>query len=439
MPKNLLPLVLFICMHSCAMAKPIEEIYNFIQKKYADTLTITQAQVEQLSWAYAHVSPTNDLDLFCDVEKNFIEIARALNRIYCAKLLRTGNIESYNRFVRAQIESGAKDVLKFATFNEFGKHIQQLTKRDYELLETAIILSAVSLSNTAANLNSSVNFVEIANDKMDFLASSIRQNSYQYPLINHNQHDYKLLYISFLPHTNFRHMLYTEGGIDMFTCLRHMIMHGFIDKEKLDFWYAYWLINISGYRGHVNHNGSLYLHEHTAQSTRKLKELIYKMLEFANINPLFEYLEYRAQMLGFTNLPTEDKLFITHIACLLRIYDADNGKKLSSVIHSIDNENLNNIREYFSTSLYKECRLLYTHVPAFLNNSLSLLQGDMQSMLTMILPVYNQIIKISQNLQLSTISFEKLATNPNIKRILQTPIDQLKFTFNNDGLIELAS
>lgn len=432
---------IFMTLQVLAYSNAQEEIRSYIKNNFPADFTVSEPQIAQLAWALEHEHPTHDMDARINAKCAYIEVSRALTRLYCARLLRAGTREAYNAFMIAQLDAGVNAPLSFASFNKFSNHIQKLDQLDYELLETAAILSAVSLSKPAAELAQQVMQVRpVINNNMEFLATTLRNEPNIYPLAMHitqnNTAAKKLLYILFPPQTNFRHMLYTEGGIGMFKYLRTMIKHGFIDQEGLDLWYAHWIINIAGFRGHVDQRGSLYLMEPTAQAMHKLKCLVYEMLDTPNFDPLLPYLEYRAQGLGLAHLPEHEKLFFAHLGCLLRLYNFTDGQKLYTSVMRLPLDERQILEDHFFVGLHDATLMTHTYIPAFFGNAMEFTNGDLEQVITHLLPAYNKILRQyqQQNLTLS-LSFNQLSSSDNIKYLLQNAAREQRFNILADGTV----
>ncbi len=110
------------------------QIRKYITTHFPPDLKISDAQIAQLAWACEHVRPTRDLAVRISEHDKFIEIGRALSRVYCAQLLRSGTRASYTRFVEAQLQAGSTDILSFASFRHLSAHIQKIKESDYYLL-----------------------------------------------------------------------------------------------------------------------------------------------------------------------------------------------------------------------------------------------------------------------------------------------------------------
>lgn len=436
--KKINIIVVLLCLFaSSGFTNQQNQIQSYINKNFID-LAVSVEQIEQLSWAFDHKLPTSDLQPLKKSTIDYVEIDRALTRLYCAKLLRKGDYSAYTYFVQAQVVAKASDILTFVTFNKLAACVQRLSSNQYILLENATILSAVSMSDKSLALVENMITELPTHDKIEFMAETIRKNMGMYPLIQQglldDKNTHRLLSILFAPQTNFRHMLYTEGGIGMFKYLRYMIIHGYVDKESLDLWYAYWIVNISGFRGHVDAHGSLYLTENVARCVDKLSLLVYQMLDIANTNPLVTYLEYRSKQLGFSNLPTNQRLFLTHIACLLRLYNKEDADSLYTIMLKLGDKT-KAIQQYFIMGLHDQNQTIHTHIPAFFANSLYMMNNDLDYMLNIMLPVYNQVIQQIAMHSYHRLAFDKIATCDSIGTIISTPLEQLNFTVDANGSV----
>lgn len=408
-------------------ATPEDKIKLYIQANYPQEFKLSTIQLQQLTWILDHKRRSYDMDMYVAKNSMHIEVVRALNRLYCLRLLKSGTKHDYDKFIAAQVSVGVTNPLSFNSFKKLSKHIQLLLPLDYTLLETATILSAVSLSVEATRLAQQIiGLHKNTNNNLEFISASVRANPNIYPitkqLVSENPTAIKLLYIVFPPQTNFRHMLYTEGGVGMFKYLRAMITHKYMNKEELDLWYAYWIINISGFRAHVMHDGSVYLTEPVYQVMTKLKSLLDIMLESPNYNPLIPYLEYRAELLGLHNLAYQDRLLVAHLGALMRLYTFEDGKQLIAGFDQLSKQQKYILADYFNSSLKNYDCLGTTYVPALFANMLVLLDGDIKQAIKIITPIYIRAIQINPRVSLS---FNTLSSVANLKKIIHMDTAEL--------------
>lgn len=422
--------ILFSCcilMLGSVLADQNDLIRFTASNNFPATFKISEDQLTQLSWLLDHKNRTYDMDFAAENDTAVhIEIHRALTRLYCAQLLRIGTLDAYNSFIAAQLKNGVTQPLQLASFMQLSKHIQQLSADDYELIEAATILTSISLTKPASDLAQRIMVSDFKEtDSLDFLSYTLRDPKNFYPItwniLNKNANSKRLFYVLFPPHTNFRHMLYTEGGIGMFNYLRSMIAHGYINHEDLDLWYAFWIVNIAGFRGHIQHNGSLYLTEAVAGAMSKLKYLVYEMLENPTYDPLVPYLEYRAKCAGYEHLPRDERLFYAHLACLLRIYSVADGQRLYASVISLPIVARHAVMQEFYKGLHDNTHIYATHVPALFGNALYLEKGNIEKVILKILPAYNNILLQYRNNKIeSTLCCNELSALKNLEMLLQS-------------------
>lgn len=402
-------------------------IRNIAHNDFPATLHVSEDQLAQLSWVLDHKNRTYDMEFAATNDSDVhIEIHRALTRLYCAQLLRMGTVDAYNNFIAAQLEANVAQPLPLSAFMKLSRHMQHLTDEDYELVEAATILTSVSLTQSAADLSQraiNLNFKET--DPLDFLSYTLRDPQDLYPItwdiIKKNTNAKRLFYVLFPPHTNFRHMLYTEGGIGMFNYLRSMIAHGYITHDDLDLWYAFWIVNIAGFRGHVQHKGSLYLTATVADAMGKLKDLVYEMLSNPTYDPLIPYLEYRAKCVGYDHLSRDERLFFAHLACLLRIYNITEGQRLYTSVSKLPISDRYAVMQEFYKGLDNTTQVYATHVPALFGNALYIANGNIEKVILKILPAYNKVLLQYLNKgSESTLCFNELSAMKNLEKLLQS-------------------
>ncbi len=433
----MLLLVSSIFLSTNCHATSQDAIRSYISNNFSKII-LTQEQIAQLSWIMDHKRRSHDMDLRVANPKIHIEISRALTRLYCMQLLKDGSKTSYDQFVAAQLSNDSETILTFVSFKKLSKYLQNLSDDDYAILQDAIILSAVSLSEQAARLASNFLVQQEINDNLDFLAKTVRLEANIFPLTQKYRSDRaatkKIFYILFPPQTNFRHMLYTEGGIGMFTYLRSMIQHNYINQDDLDLWYAYWIVNIAGFRGHVTHTGSVYLTETVFQAMTKLKHEIDQMLYIPNHNPLIAYLNYRADLIGLQHASQEQKLLFGHISALLRMYDVSDGKILQKTFNKLSRQQHLQINKFFMQGLQDPLRGTTTYMPAVFANTLQLCNGDKQKTLNLILPVYSRAVAIyNEKIQSGTlepglaINFNQFSASHNLRRILALGLRSVRY------------
>lgn len=422
--------IYFILASGPSFADSVSSIRDYIRDNFASTLRISEQQLQQLSWIVTHKRRTYEMDRYIKPGQMHSEVSRALTRLYCLQLLKAGSKQAYDQFIAAQLVSHKTKLLSFNSFNKLSKHIQQLNPLDYELIEASTIMSAVSLSAEASRLAQAAVNVDQVSDNFEFMAATVRIDANIYPIAAKLIQDYanakKLLYILFPPQTNFRHMLYTEGGANMFKYLRTMIKHQYIQRAELDLWYAYWITHIAGFRGHLSVDGSVYLTEQVFQAMTELKAKIDVMLETPNYDPLEPYLEYRAELLGFKNLPRKQRLLLAHLGSLMRLYNVEDGRRLSASFQQLPFA--------YRTKLLEPEHLTTTYSPALFANMLELTDRNIEQTVQVIVPIYFKALQIYQQSALrgnikagANLSFNKICATEKIKKVMKLEAAALAF------------
>lgn len=368
---------------------------------------LTDAERQQLNWLNGYQHHTYEMDAKVKTREQHVELPRAINRIRCLELLRQGDRAAYMEFVQAQ----TADCLSWQNFGKLAEFIKKLNPEQYLLLRKAIILTAVSLTPQARAQIPAVKILN--NSRLDFNAAWVRATPAD-----------RNLYLMFPPETNFRHMLYTEGGDQMFATLHKMIQLQYMRRAELDLWFAYWIINIAGFRGHIEQNGSVYLTNSVAIITLHLKSLIDNMLISPQYDVLAEYLEYRANLLGLQELPAPQRITLAHLGSLMRLYTPQTGQRLYQAFLRLPSTTQAALIKFFTQDIHT--RPIITYAPALFANAFTLSHNNIELVVDRVLPVYLQVIK----LQLESTSLNSLAKEANVRRILDG--EQINLILNAD-------
>jgi len=199
-------------------------------------------------------------------------------------------------------------------------------------------------------------------DSEKFLTDTIRQCPEIYPVLQSLDQDAQQLMPSvFMENTHARHMLYTEGGNNMFATLRAGIKSGTLSKEQYALWFSRWVINIAGFRGHEETQGSIYLTQSTATSIIALKQELDKLWDNPNYDVLAGYLAIRAQWLQVPNI------FLAHIGALMRLHTPEEGMALKTWFNKLSAEQQRVHEASFNTLRYVT-QVTPTYEPAVLDN-----------------------------------------------------------------------
>lgn len=403
----------------------IKRNFSISNEKALTPFSLSDREMEQLFWLADGSYSTTEHSVLA-VNKSFpVEILRTLTRIYCLHLLREDTELSYKLFIQPQIKHYSNhDILQYKSFKSIASYISKLPQVEYNAMRVATI--TYSLMKTKSAILNSKKYLssnQIPEDSIDFLSYTIKKSPQIYPLffsfISKHPNSKELFSAAFSSDMHLRHMLFVEGGVGMFKNLREKLQYDKINKSKLDFWYYFWLINIAGFYGHMEHDGCLMLDNNTFKSLAELKYHLDQMLYKPNYNPLIPYMYYRASILGLSNQSQEFNLNITlaQIGAMLKFYDKNKGKKLYNSFNKIDEENkivyINEITKLLTS--YEDKTPSYA--PAFFINCYHYANNDLDKALKYALPLYANALKqyrelreqgkIADNLRLSFYNISK--------------------------------
>lgn len=330
-----------------------DHLKNYVAANYSYLAAhLTDAQYEQIAWIDdAHktnemataASPANPdkIELKLSVQQK-----RIFARLNCLYLLRQGEA-GYHAFIEAQSEPK----LELSAFIQLSTLIRALTPDEYEMLWVA---TTISMSTTAVQKAESTLGRKLSFDAVNFLAEVMTKCPRIYPAAAalFKQHPKAIAEIgdgfgAMFDTGQLRHMLYTEGAANMFAKLKYKIKIGHWSERLYNLWFAYWLIDIAGFRGHLDSRGSCYLNQNTFRALMSLKEVLDKFQTTPNpMLTLREYLCARAEMIGLTvtrdegrfltvEIPEAPRLILAHLAAMLRLFTPKDGTELQNGLGSL--------------------------------------------------------------------------------------------------------
>lgn len=319
-------------------------------KQYRDSafpsIALTQTQIDQLSWSIRGISSPEKA---FEADPAHMEIKRCLSRLFCEQQLQS--VEGFPAFTQNQLkEDEYCPTLTQAQYQTLCERFQGLDNLARSVLRVSTMVSSVPLSPKARERADAVlgknNYTL---DSVEFLADTFKNVQHareiypvveelfqQHPALDHARIT-KLLQAAFPTHQHYRHMMYTEGNQTMFDALREGVQQGRIDKESFDFWRCHWTINITGFRGHVDPHGALYLTSHVFEAMMALETTLERLFTEENLTSeelLNDYLDKRWQtFLKLGDLPdriltTQEKRLLAHIGAMMRLYHPDEGQAL---------------------------------------------------------------------------------------------------------------
>lgn len=423
-----LPLLIWIFFQSALASEPVKVIRDYIQTTYGNRLSISEEQTEQLSWVIDNSERTPEMDTRTDHETIHREIPRALSRLYSLKLLRSGNQDAYQQLIAPQTDS-SNPRLNRDSFNQMAKLIGSMSQESYEVLEAGAILSAVTLSPAARSKASPVMKEKLPQDSVQFLSVTMAKATEIYPLARHIVRKYpsaaRKFEIIFLPDSHLRHMMYSEGSLAMYSTLKKGFSDGSLRQSDLDLWYAHWLVNIAGFRGHIDPVGSLYLTQRTFMAMNLVKVSLDKMYLNTKVNPIQIYLQKRSNWLhlsSWTKKP-EERLALASLAAMLRLFTPQDGKVLFSCFRKLSGENQQRWIAHVQQQLKVLAEPAPTYAPALFANAIEV--AGVCETIKKVLPLVLDAYRLGEKMRSAGVlgshtplSFRELASDVSVKRIL---------------------
>lgn len=351
-------------------------------------------------------------------------------RLHCYHLLLIGDEKAYQTFIKHQPED------EKLSFKEFSALFQLLNSQSQSVKMAIEASCFITMSEKAKNLAKQAG-AKYSYDSEKFLTDVMQQCPNIFPIRNAlNKSSQALLPLLYLQDSHARHMLYTEGGNNMFHHLRKKIKDKHISKSAYEAWWCRWLTNIAGFRGHEQPEGSIYLTQSTAEVFLLLKQELDKLWKNPDYDVLSGYLQECAKRLDVSNL------YLAHLCSMMRIYKPKEAKEIQTWFETL------------STSQQKDCLAKYkafcnnvqvtpTYEPAIIDN-LRALGCDIREILSIHTAItlaatkaYDEAIAQKKTDSSIPLCFREVAFKPNLLAIVETyrhsPAKPLLISINHEG------
>lgn len=410
-----------------------EILKEYINKTYPHlSKMLTEKQYEQIDWIDT-TQQTNERVLS---EPNIhVQQQRIFAKLHFLFLLRQGGEEAYTRFVNGQKEPK----LSAEHFEVLSQFITRLSETDYKQLWVATL----TCKSVEANKRAETVLEKPPLDAVDFLAKVMTQAPRIYPAAaeileeeKHADEGFRAMFDT----GHFRHMMYVEGGPKMFAKLREKIQDNFQRKE-LELWFAYWLIDIAGFRAQTKELGSEYLNDNTYKALITLKSHLDNFFVDPQQEILRFYLNDRAKWLGLAesqanssafmprNVLETPRLILARIAAMQRLFTPEEKEGLERGLSCLKEKlGVENYRILLETlnPLRVTDEPTPTYGPALLANLRADAGGKYEVAIVIGLPIYAKALqeyrklreenKIDKTLPLN---LNGLAAKDNIKALLE--------------------
>ena len=425
-----LPLIVLIFFQPVLASEPARLIRDYIQVTYGNRLVISGEQVEQLTWVMDNPLHTPEMDTRAMPGVIHREIPRALSRLYNLQLLRSGTDEDYQRFIGPQTDSGNPRLNK-DSFTLLAKQVMAVDEVSFEVLQAGAIISAVTLSATARSKASFILKEKLPRDSVQFLSVTAPKAAEIYSLARHiiKKHPgaARKFEVIFLPDSHLRHMMYNEGSLAMYSTLKKGFADNSLKQADLDLWYAHWLADVAGFRGHLAPLGSLYLTQGTFMAMSQVKASLDRMYRDSKINPMKVYLQKRSNWLhlsSWTKKP-EERLALASLAAMFRLFTPGDGKVLFNSFRKLPVKKQQQWLAHVEQQMKVLSEPAPTYVPAVFANSIELagVAETIQKVLPLVLDTYALGDKMRSAGVLADdvpLSFRELASGASVKRVLSS-------------------
>ncbi len=246
------------------------------------------------------------------------EIKRVLSRLHNLRLLQNGSVSAYHAFIAAQPESEQLQWVHFQTWS-------QLIKTQSPAATQCLIASCFMTKSDEAVRAAKRLSLTVSMDSERFLTDIVTQSPTLFPVCKHlDEEAQQLLAFVFLKNSHARQMLDMEGTRALFDVLREKIKQGSITKEQYNLWFARWVLNICGLKGHVETRGACYFTNPLAESLEALKHTLDGLWDDADHDVYITYLTFRQNQLGVGNL------YLAQLGAMLRKHTPDVGAEIQA-------------------------------------------------------------------------------------------------------------
>lgn len=427
---------------------------NFNRHSITKDFKLTKPELNQIFWLKNGSYSTTEHAVIASNKEISVELIRVLTRLYCLHLLRINTQQSYRDFVKSQTSSLPDTrILKYVSFKKIANYISKLPEIEYQAFRIATITYSLTKTDFAYNrAKIYLPNAKIPEDSSDFLNFTIKKAPVIYPLYHNfivsHPNTRALFNAAFSSDMHLRHMLHVEGGIGMFKNLREKLQYRKLNPEKINFWFYFWLINIAGFYGHIDHNGSLMLDNDNFQALMNLKYHLDQMMFKPNYNPLKHYLYYRAKKLNLDSRNLNPKLILvmSHIGSNLRLFTSAKGIELLYAFNSINKIERQTISDEIYILLNNYDEKTPSYLPAFLMNCYLYSGKDLDQTVKTAVPIYAKALKefrLSKAIKHnnSRLSFYNLSSKTSIKKIFDSYSEgkNVNLFISDSGFVNLSN
>lgn len=406
----------------------IEALKTYVRNTFPHLLTLlAEKQYEQIDWIDTSNESNERLSTLSTNEyKIHHQQQRIFARLHFLFLLKLGDKSAYHQFTNGQKEPR----LTFEHFIELSSFVKKLSDAEYQQLWVATLTfrSPEAITRAKKALGEEPPF-----DGVEFLAKVMIKAPEIYPgvdeLMQRDQTAQKG-FATLFDTGHFRHMMYVEGGFNMFDKLLVKIQKNEFKQKELDLWFTYWLIDVTGFRAQTNQLGSDYLNDNTYKAVITLKSHLDQLLINIQYPILKQYLMDRAKWLNvIENIETIEtsELVLGRIAAMQRLFTPEEKTGLKNGLLRLEEKlGKENFDTLISTlnPLQKNSEPTPTYGPLLLANLRA--ESNFEEAIFIGLPIYAKVLELYRQLrsdnkidQSMPLSLNGLASADNIQALIK--------------------
>ncbi len=326
-------------------------------------LELTEAMHRQLYWLYnnsVNTSQSHPQVRHVSDDLNQ-EIKRVLSRLKNLRLLQDGSETAYQQFVAAQPAADTLERAQFQIWSDLIKTLSLSAAAEQCLVASCFITKSDEADRAAKKLPE-----KVAGDSERFITDVVTQSPTLFPICkDFEEEDRYLLLFVFLKNSHARQMLDMEGTRALFDFLREQIKQGTLMPYQYDLWFARWVLNIAGLKGHVEPRGAYYFTRGLAKSLEALKNALDTLWTDPDHDVYLSYLTFRKTQLGVSHL------YLAQLGAMLRMHTPDKGAEIQAWFDGLLPTTQTELTDAFEARLIT-LRVAPTYKPVVLDNLLGL-------------------------------------------------------------------
>lgn len=213
---------------------------------------------------------------------------------------------------------------------------------------------------------------------------------------------------------HFGHVTHLEGTPK--SMLLKIKTSGVLEEGNLfDFEIISHICDVAAAAGHVSNKGSIVMTHDTYRALMAVREALFSLKEKTLEEAVMTYLQARATWLGFDSIESLENKTLVRLACMMRLFDPEAGKRLQGQWAKLPEQMKREISDSFDPLLEIE-GLTPTYVPAVFVNVYNSVEDKNKAVSRIIGQVLPFVLKAQREFRASeacdstkTLSFNKVA------------------------------